>query len=325
MDPFGGRGTTTIEANLQGHHAIHNDVNPVSIFLAESRKEIPPTDKLIDKLNSLDLKSKVKESEEDKDLLNFYHKDTLKEIKNLKKIFLEDKSPEMKYLMLTALSRLHGHSTGFFSIYTFPQVSISPEAQAKNNIKRNQIPEYREVKSRILNKLSKDLKQALPPFYHEFSRHNLYTNHASNTMSSIQDSIVDLVVTSPPFLDKVDYVKDNWLKAWFLDYPQNHVPGMSMHTSLKEWEKFIHSTLKEASRVMKKNGRFIMEVGEVKYGKEIVNLDEVIIRSSINTGMEWEVTYINSQKFTKLSNCWNVSNNTLGTNTNRCVVFRNQK
>ena len=33
---------------------------------------------------------------------------------------------------------------------------------------------------------------------------------------------------------------------------------------------------------------------------------------------------INDQKFTKTANCWGVSNNTKGTNTNRVMLFRKQ-
>ncbi|MBE8345700.1 hypothetical protein IQA88_18720, partial [Leptospira interrogans serovar Pomona] len=54
-------------------------------------------------------------------------------------------------------------------------------------------------------------------------------------------------------------------------------------------------------------------------------LDEYVIQAASASGLEWETTFINDQKFTKLSNCWNVSNNEKGTNSNRCVVFRNFK
>ena len=76
---------------------------------------------------------------------------------------------------------------------------------------------------------------------------------------------------------------------------------------------------------MKKNAHLVMEVGDVLSGKTLINLDDVVIHASTGTGLSWEKTYINTQKFTKLSNCWNVSNNEKGTNSNRCVVFRNLK
>ncbi|MBE7411700.1 MAG: site-specific DNA-methyltransferase [Leptospiraceae bacterium] len=323
LDPFGGRGTTCIQANLEGHFGIHNDINPVSNFLAESRKNIPSISDLEKTLNKLNLKTKTTEESNDEDMLHFFHKDTLNEIKNLKKIFIKDNSPEIKYIILTALSRLHGHSPGFFSVYTFPQISIEPKSQEKNNIKRNQKPEYREVKPRIYSKMKRDLSKPLPPFYHEFSANNLYLNQSATNISLLKDSSVDLIITSPPFLDKVDYAKDNWMRKWFLGLQEE--PRISIFKNLSEWNKFISDVFKESSRVLKKNSYIVMEVGEVQKGNNQISLEKEIIQNAKDTSLYWKKTYINSQKFTKLSNCWKVDNNLKGTNSNRCVVFQNIK
>ncbi len=56
FDPFGGRGTTSIQANLAGHCAIHNDISPMSLFLAKSRQTIPSLDSMEKILDRLDLK-----------------------------------------------------------------------------------------------------------------------------------------------------------------------------------------------------------------------------------------------------------------------------
>lgn len=181
------------------------------------------------------------------------------------------------------------------------------------------------MKPRILQKLRRDLKENLPPFFHEFSSRNLYTNHSSLDLSSLPDSGTDLVVTSPPFLDKVNYEEDNWLRYWFLDIILEKAQKPSIFGTLAGWCEFIQETLKELSRVLKPGGVLVLEVGEVRKGKTVFNLDEYVIRCSEGTGLVWENTYINDQKFTKLANCWNVSNNEKGTNSNRCVVFRNFK
>jgi DNA modification methylase len=322
FDPFGGRGTTAIQANLEGHYAIHNDINPLSLFLAKSRQNIPKIDKMIAKLEKLDLKRKTAEDERDFDLLAFYHPDTLTEIKNIKHYFSDDESPEAQYLKMTALSRLHGHSTGFFSVYSFPQMSIPALQQRKNNQKKGILPEYRAIKPRIIQKMKRDLNTALPPFYHEFSRENQYFNSNVMDLSPIASESADLIVTSPPFLDKVDYQQDNWIRHWFLDIPENETKDISILSSLNDWTLFIQKTLESSARVLKSGGYFVMEVGEVKKGKKILPLDEFVVEAGANIGLEWSRTYIHTQKFTKLSNCWNVSNNEKGTNSNRCVVLQ---
>ena len=322
MDPFGGRGTTSIQANLDGHFAVHNDLNPMAVFLGRSRQVIPRIEESEKLLSSLDLKKRCAEEEKDRGLRAFFHKNTLNEIKNLRRYFQNDDSPVMKYVMLTALSRLHGHSKGFFSVYTFPQISISPESQKRNNIKRNQTPDYREIVPRILKKMKTDLSDPLPPFYHEFSKENQYVNFSSDSISAVKSGSVDLIVTSPPFLDKVNYAADNWMKLWFLGIPDEEAASLSILPTIDAWSKFIHGTLREASRVLKKKANIVMEVGDVDYHGKLVNLDEIVINMSRDTGLHWTRTYINSQKFTKLSNCWNISNNEKGTNSNRCVVLQ---
>lgn len=47
-----------------------------------------------------------------------------------------------------------------------------------------------------------------------------------------------------------------------------------------------------------------------------------MIPCGLTVGLEPLAVVINSQTFTKTANCWGVSNNSKGTNTNRIVVFR---
>jgi hypothetical protein len=75
-------------------------------------------------------------------------------------------------------------------------------------------------------------------------------------------------------------------------------------------------------RVIRPGGIAVVEVGEVKYGRKIVNLDEVIVETARDIGLEVMEVLINSQEFTKLANCFNVDNMKKGTNTNRLAVLR---
>jgi hypothetical protein len=48
----------------------------------------------------------------------------------------------------------------------------------------------------------------------------------------------------------------------------------------------------------------------------------VVAPIGISAGFACMAVAINAQKFTKTANIWGVSNNSLGTNTNRIVLFR---
>jgi hypothetical protein len=137
----------------------------------------------------------------------------------------------------------------------------------------------------------------------------------------IADASVQLVVTSPPFLDIVDYVGDNWLRCWFLGIDPKVVPVSHCRT-VQAWQAFTHSTLTELVRVVKPGGHIAYEVGEVRNGK--VKLEQHVLEAAKGLDLKPLGVMINQQDFTKTANCWGVANNTSGTNTNRIVLFERQ-
>src|SRR5690606_26656580 len=97
-----------------------------------------------------------------------------------------------------AINRLTGHSSGFFSVYSLPpNQAVSAEGQRKINEKRGQIPPRRSVKDIIFKKSRTLFRDRVP----QGGEARLLTGDATNC--GFGDSSVDLVVTSPPFLDIV--------------------------------------------------------------------------------------------------------------------------
>ena len=63
------------------------------------------------------------------------------------------------WIRMVAINRLTGHSSGFFSVYSLPpNQAVTAERQKKINEQRNQIPDYRPIKPRILKKSKSLLK-----------------------------------------------------------------------------------------------------------------------------------------------------------------------
>jgi hypothetical protein len=82
------------------------------------------------------------------------------------------------------------------------------------------------------------------------------------------------------------------------------------------WQRFVVNTLRELRRTFRPGGHVAFEVGEVRNGA--LRLEEIVIPA----GLEALLVLVNAQNFTKTANCWGVSNNRKGTNTNRVVLFR---
>ncbi len=130
---------------------------------------------------------------------------------------------------------------------------------------------------------------------------------------------MSLVVTSPPFLDIVQYASDNWLRCWFAGIDVNTV-AIGIHRTEQAWTSMVRSTLAEQARIVRPGGYIAFEVGEVRNGK--VLLERLVWQAAEGLPFERLAVMVNQQEFTKTANCWGVSNNASGTNTNRVVVFR---
>lgn len=314
-DPFMGRGTTTIEAAIRGRKPVGNDVNPLSAMLVRPRLQAPTETEVAARLDEIDwsYSGSVRE-----DLLVFYHPETLRQIHALRHWFsarLADETFDAidDWIRMVAINRLTGHSPGFFSVYTLPpNQAVSIEAQAKINAKRDQAPPVRSVPAIILKK-SRSLLSG-PAFRADASQ--LCTGPSDRT-PDIETGSVDLVVTSPPFLDVVQYAQDNWLRCWFAGLDVSQAP-IAMHRKVEDWRAFVRNTFVELARVVRPGGHVAFEVGEVRNGK--VQLDKVVLDALAGLPFEPLAVVVNVQAFTKTANCWGVGNNVAGTNTNRIVV-----
>ena len=135
----------------------------------------------------------------------------------------------------------------------------------------------------------------------------------------IADDSVSLVVTSPPFLQIVAYELDNWLRGWFNGINPDDVHLWQIQKPAA-WQARMTDVFRELRRVLKPEGHIAFEVGEVNHGK--IKLEDLVIPAGRDAGLEVRLVVINDQDFTKTSNCWGVSNQTKGTNTNRIVLLR---
>lgn len=315
-DPFMGRGTTLIEAQLHGHRVIGNDINPLSIILTSPRLNPPTLADIEKRLSEVDLSN---DAEIDINLLVFFHEDTLREIYGWRTFFQQERLDAVDaWLQMVACSRLTGHSSGFFSVFTLPpNLAASVVSQRKINEKRDQKPEYRNTKELILRKSKQLLRHSLPD---QFWRNDavLLTESADST-SQIADESVDLVVTSPPFLDTVDYEQDNWLRMWFCDI-EIETGKIWQLKSLEDWVARMTDVFVELHRILKHSGTIAFEVGEVRKGA--VLLENAVAKAAFDAGFVPEKLMINAQHFTKTANCWGVSNNSKGTNSNRIVILK---
>lgn len=320
LDPFMGRGTTPVQAALMGRRPMGNDINPLSLLLTRPRLAPPPLAAIMRRLGEIgwDEAGAVRD-----DLLAFYHPLTLGRLCALRAWLirqapLDDAAPDpaTDWLRMVAINRLTGHSPGFFSVYTLPPNQATSVAnQVKINQKRGQLPPVRDISAIILKKTRQLLGHGVPAAHPPA----ILGTGPSSRMAHVPDGSASLVITSPPFLDIVQYAQDNWLRCWFAGIDATAVE-IAMHRSEAAWEAMVRSTLMELARVVRPEGHVAFEVGEVRGGKLL--LEQTVWRAAEGLPFERLGVMVNRQAFTKTANCWGVDNNAKGTNTNRIVLLR---
>lgn len=320
-DPFMGRGTTPIQAALMNRRPAGNDINPLSILLTRPRLRKVTLSAIQQVLNAVDWQAGTID---DPDLLAFYSETTLRQISALRQWLLnhapldEEPSAAVDWVRMVALNRLTGHSPGFFSVYTLPpNQAVSVQAQRKINEQRGQVPPDRDVRRIILKKIKFLLSDGTPPAGVKY----LLTTAKADHTPMIPTASASLVITSPPFLDIVQYSDDNWLRCWFAGIDVQQVP-IAHHRTEAGWQAMVRGTLEELARIVLPGGHIAFEVGEVRNGR--VLLERLVWAAAENLPFDRLFVMVNQQEFTKTANCWGVQNNSKGTNTNRIVVLRRQ-
>jgi len=325
-DPFSGRGTTIVEAALRGRRVIANDVNPLSMILARPRLDVPDPAEVAHRLERIPYAGR---SNADLDLAMFYEPRTETEIVDLRNYLSDRRRAGAEdrvdaWIRMVATNRLTGHSPGFFSVYTFPpNQAVSAESQVRINAKRRQKPEYRDTKAIILKKsrqLLGGLSRENAADLRNAARTALFITGGASGTGIIPDDHVQLTVTSPPFLDVVQYAHDNWLRCWFNDLPLEDIASnITMARTVEAWCNEMRPVLRELFRITRPGGTVAFEVGEVRNGR--IKLEDYVVPLGVNAGFACQAVLINSQQFTKTANIWGVSNNKSGTNSNRIVVL----
>jgi len=325
-DPFSGRGTSIIEAALLGRKIIANDINPLSKILAKSRLSPP---KIEDVINRLDQIPRIRTDHHDFNLSMFFHPNTESEIRAIRHYLInknKDKTNDAidDWIQMVATNRLTGHSSGFFSVYTLPpNQAVTSGQQIIINKKRKQKPEYRDTHKLIIKKTKQLIsnlsdKEKTNLKLASKSAH-FYTLDARKT-NIIKNNTVQLTVTSPPFLDIVQYAQDNWLRCWFCGLDAEKISrNITMSRTIEAWKNVMTEVFHQIYRITKHGGYVAFEVGEIRKGT--LRLEEEILPIGIASGFTCNGILINKQEFTKTAHIWGIKNNSVGTNSNRIVLF----
>ena len=138
------------------------------------------------------------------------------------------------------------------------------------NQRLGQKPEYRDVRELILRKSvqpQSGISAAERDRLRRAAAHARFLEGAAANSRAIGSRGVQLAVTSPPFLDVVQYAKDNWLRCWFNGFDAAEVGRrMTLIRSVEEWSAAMKAVSSSCTEFTRRGGWVAFEVGEVRRG-----------------------------------------------------------
>ncbi len=300
FDPFSGRGTTVTEASYLNRIAIGSDLNPLALILSRAKVDVPSETLIQDRIDNLEnlFRTCPERSivSEDPNIKMIFSRNTLKEL-----LFLQEKldwknSNIDNYITAMLLGIIHGGSKNYLSITMPNTFSMSP------NYIKNYIAEH-GLKKEYKN-VFKCLKNKLKNCYSKPKLQGSIFEQDASKMDKMESNSVDLIITSPPYLNVIKYGQYNWIRLWFIKENAKEVDKtLFTSQSLVKYIDFMQDFLKQAKKVLKRNGKIVLVIGDVH---EINLAEEVWERSAEPIGLIKNYMIIdNIAASTKTTKIWN--------------------
>ena len=257
VDPFSGAGTIPLEAELRGRRAFGADISPYARVLSQA-KLFPPTslnaaiqaaERVLNKailLPKPDLRSVPKW------VKSFFHPETLREAIQFAEV---GRHAGNEFLMACFLGILHHQRPGFLS---YPSSHLVPYLRDRT-FPRSEFPEmytYRELKPRLHAKIQRSYKRFVKP-------PSIGVKFQQSSVQQLKfPKNFDALITSPPYMNALDYGRDNRLRLWFID------PNMTEAVDNKVTQRhkaFVNAMMSLANKIesnLRPQGYCIFIVGE---------------------------------------------------------------
>jgi hypothetical protein len=257
IDPFAGAGTIPLEAALRKRRVLGADISSYSRILSMAKLCSPPS--LEAAVGAAEQAMSEAHRLPPSDLRRvplwvrrFFHPETLREALRFAAVA---RRPGNEFLMACFLGILHHQRPGFLS---YPSSHLVPYLRDKK-YPRSTYPElysYRELEPRLMAKIRRSYRRFHRPSFPD----------AVFRQSAVQELMFpkrfDALITSPPYMNALDYGRDNRLRLWFID------PALTQagdHDAATRRKAFVEAMTCLATRVeagLRPGGYCVLVVGE---------------------------------------------------------------
>jgi len=289
-DPFCGSGTIALECRFLCRNVIASDINPYACALTRAKLHAPSSkDKC---LSELELTAQTLKNSPDKGhdeapswVKAFFHERTLRETRFLASQFIRGRR---HFELGCLLGILHHQRPGFLS---YPASHLVPYLRDQL-YPRSEYPEaydYRDPIPRLKAKIERILDSPLLPKSSQFR-----VLCESALKQYLPDGHVNVVITSPPYMDALDYARDNRLRLWFLGTEDYKAVKRKEIGKVSTFEEDMLATLQIIIRVVRPGGACVLVLGDLRRSSILYDIPAMIshlVKNSIR-GFSFERQWV---------------------------------
>lgn len=315
FDPFGGYGTVGLVSRVYGYDYELWDLNPILKTIHDSAIIKNP------KVNPLDLVDEIKKSQvkfpPNWSNLKYWFPDDFLPVLFQAWGFTHSSPDEIKQLILIPLLK----TTRYFSFSDEKVHKLYSSKYSKEKVKSLL---KRDWKATFYNMLKKEIYTLIKKVY-EYNRlkpksvkYKIKTG--VDVLDTQLDDEVNILITSPPYLQAQEYIRSTKLELFWLGYDENYIKELSkkeipynpvdeikiysekyyhFRKEIKEghllqlYDRYFHAILNAFSKLGEKVSDYMfIFVGPAKIRTTSIPIDDIVTEHLREFGWEHELTYI---------------------------------
>jgi len=273
-DPFSGRGTTALEARILNRRAAGSDLNPLAVALSRAKAGNVEKGAVLDRIDSLERRYdkvlyKAEAQGQPDDIQLIYNPATLGQLCYLRRRLGRKPTDIDSFLVGVVLGVMHGAErqgggSAYASISMPNTFSMSPE-YVRRFVQEKRLQRVPRDVFRIMREKVERLFKVTQPVGNPAS---IWRADAKRLMTTPEAAAlqgeVDLILTSPPYLNIVNYALQNWIRLWFLDEAPTEVDSdLDDNLAIGPWVGFMDEVLEQSKLLLKPGGVIVLVIGDV--------------------------------------------------------------
>jgi len=317
FDPFAGYGTVGVVSRVYGYDYELWDINPIINIIHDTAIIKPPKVNLLKLIK--DLKNSNKEFIPKWSNLSYWFPEEFISVLSKAWGFVHSLEDESKYILLIPLINVTRYfSWGDEKVHKLYKSKYS-KRKVENLLKRNWKEKFYKMLEKEICLLLKKIQE-----YNRLNPKDVSYEIKSgiDTLETKLDKEVNILVTSPPYLQAQEYIRSTKLELFWLGYDESYIRELNkkeipyspvkkikiysekyykFREKIKEdhlrkiYDKYFHAILSAFSTLGEKVKNYMcIFVGPAKIRTTSIPIDDIIVEHLEKFGWKHEVTFIDT-------------------------------